>query len=180
MKILKNNIDDYIQEKNIPEQLKQYFITSIRGKNYIDKAMLDEIEELYIYYTALYYFDETEFSSYIITTLERGSEHSAYYYYLKKILDNNLELQSKDNSKTFLKINNINLDELFKEITIAFNKHLKDVYNNDFEKIDLLTTFILLGKLELISNLTEDQSYRYVYEAGRAGLETKIENISFT
>lgn len=177
---MKNNIDDYIQEKNIPEQLKQYFITSIRGKNYIDKAMLDEIEELYIYYTALYYFDETEFSSYIITTLERGSEHSAYYYYLKKILDNNLELQSKDNSKTFLKINNINLDELFKEITIAFNKHLKDVYNNDFEKIDLLTTFILLGKLELISNLTEDQSYRYVYEAGRAGLETKIENISFT
>lgn len=177
---MKNNIDDYIQEKNIPEQLKQYFITSIRGKSYIDKAMLDEIEELYIYYTALYYFDETEFSSYIITTLERGSEHSAYYYYLKKILDNNLELQSKDNSKTFLKINNINLDELFKEITIAFNKHLKDVYNNDFEKIDLLTTFILLGKLELISNLTEDQSYRYVYEAGRAGLETKIENISFT
>lgn len=180
MKILKNNIDDYIQEKNIPGQLKQYFITSIRGKSYIDEAMLDEIEELYIYYTALYYFDETEFSSYIITTLERGSEHSAYYYYLKKILDNNLELQSKDNSKTFLKINNINLDELFKEITIAFNKHLKDVYNNDFEKIDLLTTFILLGKLELISNLTEDQSYRYVYEAGRAGLETKIENISFT
>lgn len=177
---MKNNIDDYIQEKNIPGQLKQYFITSIRGKSYIDEAMLDEIEELYIYYTALYYFDETEFSSYIITTLERGSEHSAYYYYLKKILDNNLELQSKDNSKTFLKINNINLDELFKEITIAFNKHLKDVYNNDFEKIDLLTTFILLGKLELISNLTEDQSYRYVYEAGRAGLETKIENISFT
>ena len=177
---MKNNIDDYIQEKNIPGQLKQYFITSIRGKSYIYEAMLDEIEELYIYYTALYYFDETEFSSYIITTLERGSEHSAYYYYLKKILDNNLELQSKDNSKTFLKINNINLDELFKEITIAFNKHLKDVYNNDFEKIDLLTTFILLGKLELISNLTEDQSYRYVYEAGRAGLETKIENISFT
>lgn len=177
---MKNNIDDYIQEKNIPGQLKQYFITSIRGKSYIDEAMLDEIEELYIYYTALYYFDETEFSSYIITTLKRGSEHSAYYYYLKKILDNNLELQSKDNSKTFLKINNINLDELFKEITIAFNKHLKDVYNNDFEKIDLLTTFILLGKLELISNLTENQSYRYVYEAGRAGLETKIENISFT
>ena len=177
---MKNNIDDYIQEKNIPGQLKQYFITSIRGKSYIDEAMLDEIEELYIYYTALYYFDETEFSSYIITTLERGSEHSAYYYYLKKILDNNLELQSKDNSKTFLKINNINLDELFKEITIAFNKHLKDVYNNDFEKIDLLTTFILLGKLELISNLTEDQSYRYVYEAGRAGLVAKIENISFT
>lgn len=180
MKILKNNIDDYIQEKNIPAQLKQYFITSMRGKSYIDEAMLDEIEELYIYYTALYYFDETEFSSYIITTLERGSEHSAYYYYLKKILDNNLELQSKDNKKSFLNLSNIDLDNLFKEITIDFNKHLKDVYDNNFEQIDILTTLILLGKLELISNITEDQSYRYVYEAGKAGLETKIKNIKFT
>lgn len=84
MKILKNNIEDYIQEKNIPGQLKKYFITSIRGKSFIDEGMLAEIEELYIYYSSLYYFDETEFSSYIITTLERGSEHTAYYYYLKK------------------------------------------------------------------------------------------------
>lgn len=54
------------------------------------------------------------------------------------------------------------------------------MYDNDFEQINLLTTFILLGKLELISNLTGDQSYRYVYEAGKAGLEAKIKNIRFT
>lgn len=53
------------------------------------------------------------------------------------------------------------------------------MYDNNFEQIDILTTLILLGKLELISNITEDQSYRYVYEAGKAGLETKIKNIKF-
>lgn len=38
----------------MPAQLKQYFITSMRGKSYIDEAMLDEIEELYIYIILLY------------------------------------------------------------------------------------------------------------------------------
>ena len=85
--MLSEELNDLIHKANIPEQLKTYFRESKEAKLYLNVDMLSEIEELYTFYNALYYFDETEFSSYTISSLKRGSEVVAYYYYLKKILD---------------------------------------------------------------------------------------------
>src|SRR5690625_4493673 len=93
---LSEELSDLVQKAKIPEQLKTYFKESNEGKAYLNESMLSEIEELYTFYNALYYFDETEFSFYTITSLKRGSEAVAYYYYLRKILESNLELMSKD------------------------------------------------------------------------------------
>src|SRR5690625_5739762 len=92
---LNEELSDLVQKAKIPEQLKTYFMESNEGKLYLSEEMLSEIEELYVFYNALYIFDETEFSFYTITSLKRGSEAAAYYYYLRKILESNLELDRK-------------------------------------------------------------------------------------
>lgn len=114
--MLDDKINNLIKEKNMPSQLKDYFQNSKRGKKFINEQMLESIEELYIYYSALYLFDETEFSAFTISTLERGSEHSAYYYYLKKILDNQTELLPKTRDKNYINGNKVDIQ---KNLTIS-------------------------------------------------------------
>lgn len=73
-----------VKKSEIPKSLKTYLMNSKEGITFLNKSMLKEIEELYIYYNALYYFDEVGFSSYTISSLKRGLEVYNYFFYLKK------------------------------------------------------------------------------------------------
>lgn len=164
--MLSEELNDLIHKANIPEQLKTYFRESNEAKLYLNVDMLSEIEELYTFYNALYYFDETEFSSYTISSLKRGSEVVAYYYYLKKILDSNLELISKDqrfykNNKSIFdfKIDRSNLDKMFGKVSREFAQNVDYFYKNQYDEINILKTYLLLGKLELISSIIDDEYY---------------------
>jgi len=181
---LNEELSDLVQKAKIPEQLKTYFMESNEGKLYLTEEMLHEIEELYTFYNALYIFDETEFSFYTITSLKRGSEAVAYYYYLRKILEVNLELMSKDqrfhkNSEgTFaFKIDVNNLNNIFKNIAYEFGQNVDYFYKNQYDKIDVMETYLLLGKLELINDIVRDEYLSNMYQGGKRVLESKIEEL---
>lgn|SRR5690625_3080156 len=182
--MLSEELNDLIHKANIPEQLKTYFRESNEAKLYLNVDMLSEIEELYTFYNALYYFDETEFSSYTISSLKRGSEVVAYYYYLKKILDSNLELISKDqrfykNNKSIFdfKIDRSNLDKMFGKVSREFAQNVDYFYKNQYDEINILKTYLLLGKLELISSIIDDEYYSDIYNSGRVVIANKIEEL---
>src|SRR5690625_4857475 len=183
---LNEELSDLVQKAKIPEQLKTYFMESNEGKLYLTEEMLHEIEELYTFYNALYIFDETEFSFYTITSLKRGSEAVAYYYYLRKILEVNLELMSKDqrfhkNSEgvfTF-KIDGKNLDKTFKSVAEDFARNVDYFYKNQYDKIDIMKTYLLLGKLEIINNIINDDYFSNMYRYGKRVIENKIEELDF-
>ncbi|MCF3944855.1 hypothetical protein [Oceanobacillus alkalisoli] len=181
---MSEELNDLIHKANIPEQLKTYFRESNEAKLYLNVDMLSEIEELYTFYNALYYFDETEFSSYTISSLKRGSEVVAYYYYLKKILDSNLELISKDqrfykNNKSIFdfKIDRSNLDKMFGKVSREFAQNVDYFYKNQYDEINILKTYLLLGKLELISSIIDDEYYSDIYNSGRVVIANKIEEL---
>lgn len=182
--MLSEELNDLIHKANIPEQLKTYFKESNEAKVYLNVAMLSEIEELYTFYNALYYFDETEFSSYTISSLKRGSEVDAYCYYLKKILNSNLELISKDqrfhkiNKNIFdFKIDRGNLDKMFRNVAKEFAQNVDYFYKNQYDEINILKTYSLLGKLELINSLIADEYYSNIYNSGRRVIAKKIEEM---
>lgn len=183
---LSDELNELINKANIPEQLRTYFKESDDGKLYLTEEMLSEIEELYIFYNALYIFDETEFSFYTITSLKRGSEATAYYYYLRKILETNLQITSQDqrfhkSSKgvfTF-KIDGNNLDVVLKNIAKEFGQNVDYFYKDQYEKIDILQTYLLLGKLELINNIIDDEYYFQLYKQGRRIIDTKKKELEF-
>lgn len=77
---------DFINGSKLPSQLKEYFTTSESIKGIINKKLLSEIEDLYIYYTSLYIFDTSEFSAYTITSLKKCKDLDSFYYYLKKVM----------------------------------------------------------------------------------------------
>lgn len=174
--MLDNKIDNLIKEKNIPEQLKEYFQNSKRGKKFINEQMLESIEELYIYYSALYLFDETEFSAFTITTLERGSEHSAYYYYLKKILDNQIVLLPKTSVESYINGNIVDIKRLFENINAEFYEKLQCFYEDRYDEIDFPNLYVLLGQLKLISELAENQNLIEIYETSVVRLEIMIKD----
>lgn len=174
--MLDNKIDNLINEKKIPEQLKEYFLNSKRGKNFINEQMLEAIEELYIYYSALYLFDETEFSAFTITTLERGSEHSAYYYYLKKILDNQMELLPKMNGKNYINGNIVDFKRLYKFINNEFNNQIQYFSEEQYDEVEMHKIYVLWGQLNLISQLAKDDNIVELFETSSLKLENIIKN----
>lgn len=174
--MLDNKIDNLIKEKNIPEQLKEYFQNSKRGKKLLKEEMLESIEELYIYYNALYRFDETEFSAFTITTLERGSEHSAYYYYLKKILDNQIELLPKRNGKDYINGKIVNFKRLYKFINNEFNEQIQYFSEEQYDEIEMHKIYVLWGQLNLISQLAKDDNILELFEDSSLKLENIIKN----
>ena len=182
--ILSEKLSELISKANIPEQLKTYFKESNEGKAYLNESMLSEIEELYTFYNALYIFDETDFSFYTINSLKRGSEAVAYYYYLRKILESNLDFMSKDqrfhkNSEgTFaFKTDVTNLNKKFMNIASEFGQNVDYFYKNQYDKIDIMETYLLLGKLELINDIVRDEYLSNMYQGGKRVLENKIEEL---
>lgn len=184
---MSDKLDKIVNQSRIPEQLKTYFQESNRAKEYINESMLKDIEELFIFYKSLFHFDETEFSAFTISSLKRGSEVTAYYYYLKKVLDSNLEFLSKDqtfnNSKNVfnLKSNGVNSLEMFEKISMDFGHNVNYFYNNEYEKIDVLKAYRLLGMLQLITDITGNSHYKKMCKAGEVVINRKIKeyNLQF-
>lgn len=173
-------LNDLINSSDIPKQLLTYFKESNRAKEYINGPMLEDIQELFIFYKALFHFDETEFSAFTISTLKRGSEATAYYYYLKKVLDSNLELISKD--ENFIKNKEVfnfqyeekNSNQVFMSVLNEFGQDVEDYYKKNFKKTEVLETYSLLGKLELIYHITGDEYYSKMYNDGKNIINNKI------
>jgi len=121
---------------------------------------------------------------YTITSLRRGSEATAYYYYLRKILESNIEFMSKDqrfhkNSEgTFaFKTDISSLNKRFKTIAQEFGHNVDYFYKNQYDKINIMETYLLLGKLELINDIVQDEYLLNMYQGGKRVVENKIEEL---
>ena len=94
-----NEFDSMVQKSKLPKQLKDYFTLSTPSKEIVDAKTINDIEDLYIFYDSLYIFDTSEFSAYTITSLKRCKDLKSFYFYLKKVIDTNMELISRDTRK---------------------------------------------------------------------------------
>ena len=141
-------IGNFINDSKLPSQLKEYFTTSENIKGIINKKLLSEIEDLYIYYTSLYKFDTSEFSAYTITSLKKCKDSDSFYYYLKKVIDTNLDLKTKDksfnSSSEYLFLKNEVVDILFKDAVVEFCDLIDYIYKKN-ENPNLKKPILALG-----------------------------------
>ena len=77
-------MDSFIDNLELPLQLKEYFLKSKAHKEDLSEKVLTDIEEFFILYKSLYRFDEIEFSANVIMTLKKCKDFSTFYFYLKK------------------------------------------------------------------------------------------------
>ncbi|MBE1556291.1 hypothetical protein [Sporosarcina limicola] len=174
-----SEIETFVNDSKLPSQLKEYFTASESIQALITKKILSEIEDLYIYYISLYKFDTSEFSAFTITSLKKCKDLDSFYYYLKKVIDTNLELKSKDKSfncgRDYLFLNDDFVDILFKETVVEFCDFIDSIYKKN-ENLNLKKTYISLGKLELINRLISNTDYNKILISGKRVLEQHESN----
>ncbi|WLV25845.1 hypothetical protein QR721_06490 [Aciduricibacillus chroicocephali] len=73
-----DNLNQIIDELNLPTQLKVYLNSSEQTKEQLTVGILKEIEDLYNFYQALYLFDTSEFSAFTITSLKRCKDKETF------------------------------------------------------------------------------------------------------
>ncbi|WP_153009877.1 hypothetical protein [Sporosarcina koreensis] len=159
-----------ILESKLPDQLKEYLKSSSRIKEIISIETILEIEDLYIFYDSLYIFDTSEFSAYTITSLQKCKDLDAFYYYLKKVIDTNLELETKDNKRKDQVSNKKSIPFKFENSIKEFCLLVDKVYKND-KDIDLNATYKSLGKMELIYDLFKNPYHKKILDSGKNVLE---------
>src|SRR5699024_3169603 len=112
------NLDSFI----IPTQLRYYLLnTKLPYKNVSEDTLL-EIEETYIYYKSLYYFDTSKFTECVINEMKKAT--SNFNDSLEKSLNKYLEIDSKNiYCHNFKNISS--LDPLFNEIVNEFIEEIQ-------------------------------------------------------
>lgn len=128
-------IEAFVNDSKLPSQLKEYFTASENIKAVITKKVLSEIENLYIYYTSLYKFDTSGFSAYTITSLKKCKDLNYLYFYLKKVVDTNMDLESKDktfkSSSDYLFLKDEDIHIFFKEAVVEFCDLIDKIYKKN-------------------------------------------------
>lgn len=183
--ILKLKKDDNLSMDGIknsirlPATLKEYLLTSNRMESLLCEEILLDIEEIYILYKSLYEFDESDFSLNVIKSIDRCRDRTGFYFYLKKVLDRELETMSKGNveqNNSGIVISKNLIDEQFKMVTKGYIDSINQIYHGE-AKIDLKYAYKNLGKLEILHTLLEDEYLKDLLSSGYKILENYEEKL---
>jgi|SRR5699024_2208570 len=169
---MNKDMEKIINEIEVPIILKDYLLRSNNIYLNLTEELLLEIQKIYIEYDSLYEFDEAEFCSYVIISLKKQDKYKYFYYYLKKILDNSLNVTTKSNSGNG-KSNLISEDQ----ILVTLEELLETIKRYNVEKkVSLLfRSYKLTGELEILFKLYPNNSYEKKYE----DILSKLLKISF-
>lgn len=157
----------HIEKAEIPAILKDYFLRSNYVHLYLNGSLLDEIEESYIEYDSLYEFDDAEFCSYVIIGIKKQDKHEYFYYYLKKVIDNNLKLISKAPISDYEKLSKLEKNLVPEdEILITIKKLLIAIqeFKSTQELGKLLRAHKFAGELEILFTIYPDNAFKKDFE----------------
>ena len=152
-----------IRSANIPELLKDYLLRIQRVQLPLNSKLLRDIEEIYIEYDSLYFFDKAKFSGYVITGLKKQDKYDYFYNYLKIVMESNLRLISKHQYPDYevLKRMAENIDPKEKKIPRYIENYLLSIntYEQSKDIQSLFTAFRISGILELMFDIYPGHPY---------------------
>ncbi|HDR8227371.1 TPA: hypothetical protein QC103_005973, partial [Bacillus cereus] len=158
-----------LREIDIPEVLREYLLKSNKMTELLNEERLLEIEDIYVFYKSLYRFDESEFSVNVIKAIERCKDTAGFYFYLKKVLDTGLQIYSKgskdEERNGMLEVPQKCINEQFKSITQEYIASINQIYKNE-KCINLKKLYINIGRLEVLSDILDDQNLKDLLSSG--------------
>lgn len=171
-----DELDSLVNESKLPNQLKEYFTSSTRIKEMVTTETIKDIEDLYIFYNAVYIFDTSEFAAHTITSVKKCKDIKSFYYYLKKVIDVHLDLKSKDSRKFNEKIDfqTQAAKVLFSDTVAEFGALIDKIHKKD-KDINLPEVYKSLGKVEMVNELIKNHYYKLVLSSGKKVLEKYAE-----
>ncbi|WP_174734391.1 hypothetical protein [Mesobacillus harenae] len=168
-----------IKKLNIPNELIVYLTESTRIADKLYVSVLKDVEDLYLLYSNLYHFKISQFCSCALNCIERVNKIDTFHFFLKKILDDNLDLTEKrslDNeqlSGEFLQIKADKFEKTSKEAVQVYIDLVDNMYHN--KKIDDFSqVYKAFGKLELLLELNYNELNKKLLDSGRLVLEEYV------
>lgn len=147
-----------IETSELSKRLKEYFKGSKRIQKILTAELIEDIEDLFLLYQSQYDFQTAMFDGYVIDSLKRCKDFSTYYFYLKKILENHLEVELK-NENNIVRLNKTIITKEFRKTASEIINLLPSQSEGIFNHIHFL-----LGKLDLFHQLIEDDNITQLYE----------------
>lgn len=174
-----SDIHKLVKKVQIPNQLKSYFIESESILEYLTDDKLFILEDLYIYFDSIYEFDTSEFCVAAVAVIRRPHELDSFYYYLKKVIEKKVDLQTKDKNrltdKSYIHIEKILLDQMFKESADIFIDNIDKLIKK--EDVALSSLYKSIGKLELITDITSDHYFEKLKNSGEMLIEEYLKTL---
>jgi len=164
-----------VEKLNLPEDLVTYLTKSSRMEEYLYKDALQDIEDIYIYYSSFYIFDESHFSTLAVSALSRAYTLEKFYFYAKKIMDTSLEVESKGSSRENLVI--CVEQEKFEKLIDKLKSHYITLVDAMYEQqeVDLSKVHRTFGKIHLALEIEYDEYLEGLLDAGEKVLSSYIE-----
>lgn len=176
MDTLIEDIEDIVIKLRLPQQLKEFIVASKSIKTSLNEDILYDIEDLYIFYKSFYMFNDADFGTKTVLALKKCKDKNTFYYYLKKVLESELdyELLREEDRDVYrnIKINEIHFYRVVQEVTIRLIDLIDQIYNKEIE-IDLVSTYKSIGKLELITKLTDEDYYKDLLKSALKVIQDK-------
>lgn len=151
-----------VQEMTIPNQLKEYLISSKTVRNIATKEILNDIEDLFILYSSHYFFDTTDFSLNTIQTLKRVPCPNPIYRYLQTVIENNMFLISKGDEDNYTLLENTLIEEVLDSSITSFSNLIEENDHDQLNK-ELSEFYKGMGKLEVLNQITNDETCKSLY-----------------
>ncbi|MDA1841636.1 hypothetical protein PDK16_06590 [Bacillus cereus] len=162
------DIEEMIKNGNLPGTMKKYFLDSKRIKGFLSEGTILDIEELYLLHSVLYEFNEAQFTQKTIDAIERCKDKHTFYFYLKKILDVDLEIKLRNTSN--LEEEKFSKGNIKREEINCISGDYIEIINEMYERkpdIDLKSVYRALGRLEATCRLTNDEFLYKLYMSGQ-------------
>jgi len=157
---------------NIPEQLKNYLISTKKNYSNLNKKVLQEIEETFIFYDSLYHFDKSYFSACVIMTIQNEFASKNFNYSFNRMLDKELMVSPKYHCNYTLE-SLASFSSLFQEITCEFVDNINNFSLKEENENDLKTLYKQIGMLEIINIIIDDENCKLVLDEGKEIIEGK-------
>lgn len=163
-----------IEKLNLPSDLITFLTSSTRIKDKLYKKTLLDIEDLFLYYSSISTFSISDFCEHSITAISRANNIDSFYYYAKKILDENMTSSPKHKPESSdLQYINISRDKYLKIVSDA-QKAFIEIVNSLYSKnkdLNLFEVYLTFGKLEFALEIESDAYLEKLLISGYSVLE---------
>lgn len=161
-----------IKKTIIPNKLKIFLLRDIIFiESFLDKELLRELEYSYLFYSVFYNVTDEQFSSTVILFIKDNYGDKS----LKELLRVSFSEQESSKIRNFYK-NRLYKEKskvLYEEIKIDFLSLVENIQSTG--KVENKeASYKLIGKMELISELDDENYYSYLYDLGLTVLKKHI------
>src|SRR5699024_38074 len=120
-----------LEKLKLPQEMILYLASSSHYENKLYEPILKDIEDLYLRYKAIYNFSTVDFCAEAIEALDRANSVDKFYYYLKKIIEVEIEKEPKQDGTEFLQIDRNWLDEYTETVKLRYIAMVDKMFNKE-------------------------------------------------